>query len=68
MAAILVVSDRGDILSPKNAPPTIAPTVIPRFAPNTVAIPTITIPTVPTDPQEVPVIVEKIIGTMNAKK
>jgi len=66
MAAILVVSDKGDSLSPKKAPPTMAPAVMPKLAPITDAIPIITTPMVPMDPQDVPVKVEKIMGIRNA--
>ena len=66
-AAIFVVSESGDILSPKYAPPITAPAIIARFALMTVATPKITTPIVPTDPHEVPVNKEKKIGIKKAK-
>ncbi len=56
--ARFVVSDRGDILSPKYAPATIAPAVIGSEAPSPPATLTRATPTVPTEPHDVPVSVE----------
>ena len=61
------MSERGESLSPKKAPPTIAPAVIPKFALITELIPIITTPIVPIEPHEVPVSNEKIIGMINAR-
>src|SRR5699024_5093442 len=52
--AIFVVSDKGDILSPKNAPDTIAPTVIACDTSSASEIPTNAKPTVPTVVKELP--------------
>ena len=51
----LVVSDKGDILSPKKAPDTIAPAVMAGGMPSPSPMPIIASPTVPAVPQEVPV-------------
>jgi len=56
--ARLVVSDRGDILSPKYEPPTTAPAVMGRESPSPWAMMTRTTPMVPMDPQDVPVQVD----------
>ena len=56
----LVVSDNGDILSPKKAPETIAPPVSDGGIPSPKPIPIIARPTVPTVPHEVPVATEMI--------
>ena len=67
----LVVSDNGDILSPKKAPETIAPPVKCAGMPSPMPIPIIASPTVPTVPQEVPVATEimaQIIQTENKKE
>ena len=53
--AMLVVSDRGDILSPKYAPDRTAPATIGRGKPSPPPIPIKAIPMVPVVPQEVPV-------------
>ena len=53
--ARLVVSDRGDILSPKYEPEIIAPAVISRDIPNPAAAPINAIPTVPATVQELPI-------------
>lgn len=45
-AAIDVVSDKGNILSPNSAPNTTAPATIAGFAPNAAAIPKNATPTV----------------------
>ena len=66
MGARFVVSDNGDNLSPKYAPETIAPAVAGNEAPSPVAIPIKATPTVPADPQEVPVTIEMIAETINA--
>ncbi len=55
---MIVLSERGDILSPNQAPPTIAPAVIAGLTPRPVPTPIIAIPTVPSVPHEVPVITE----------
>ena len=46
----------------------IAPAVIPKLASAVIAIPIITVPIVPTEPQEVPVKVENITGIINASR
>ena len=53
--ARLVVSDRGDILSPKYAPDRMAPAVIPGFMPRPKPMPIRATPMVPMVPQEEPV-------------
>ena len=53
--ARFVVSERGDILSPKNAPETIAPAVIASDKSRTVAIPINATPTVATVVNELPI-------------
>ena len=53
--AIFVVSDSGDILSPKYAPEITAPTAIAVGMPKPFPMPTNAMPTVPQVPQEVPV-------------
>ncbi|MFM1942660.1 MAG: hypothetical protein RI897_1642 [Verrucomicrobiota bacterium] len=53
--ARLVVSDNGDILSPKYAPETIAPATIGNGTPNPRPTPIKAIPTVPTVPHDDPV-------------
>ena len=55
--ARLVVSDRGDILSPKYAPDIMAPAVIPAGTPSPLPIPISATPMVPTVDQELPVAV-----------
>ena len=65
---MLVVSERGESLSPKNAPPTMAPAVIPKLASITPATPMMTTPMVPIDPQDVPVSMEKMMGIRKASK
>ena len=57
----LVVSESGDILSPKNAPEQIAPTVQCIGTPSASPMPTMARPTVPTVPQEVPVASETTV-------
>src|SRR3990167_6107852 len=54
-AARLVVSDRGDILSPKNEPETTAPAVQYSGMPKAVPMPTSARPTVPTVVQLEPI-------------
>ena len=60
LAAIPVVSESGDILSPKNAPDTIAPAVIDGFNPKAFEIPIRATPNVATVvkllPIEIPMI------------
>ena len=51
----MVVSDRGDILSPKKLPDTTAPAVQYKGTPMASPMPIMAKPTVPTVPQEVPV-------------
>src|SRR5699024_7568818 len=63
IGARFVVSDKGDSLSPKYAPATMAHAVAARFASSPVAIPIKATPTVPTEPQEVPVTMEMIAET-----
>ena len=53
--AKLVVSERGDILSPKYAPEIIAPPIKPSEIPNAVPIPSIAIPIVAIVDQLLPV-------------
>ena len=57
-AAKFVVSDKGDILSPKYAPEITAPAVIPRGMPIALPIPIKAIPTVADVVQELPVAIE----------
>jgi hypothetical protein len=52
--ARFVVSDSGDILSPKNAPDTIAPAAIARFMSNALAIPINATPMVAVVVKELP--------------
>ena len=68
--ARFVVSDRGDILSPKYAPETTAPATIPRFNPIASPIPTRAIPTVADVVHEIPVAREIIehISTQAGRK
>src|SRR5699024_1610552 len=68
--AIFVVSDKGDILSPKNAPETIAPAVIGKETPKAVDIPIKASPTVPTVVSELPTLIPIMAVTTNiiAKK
>ena len=54
----LVVSDKGDILSPKKAPETMAPPVNSGGIPSPVPIPINAKPTVPTVPHEEPVAID----------
>ena len=58
IGAKFVVSDNGDILSPKYAPETTAPATTGNGAPIPAATPISTTPTVPADPHEVPVQIE----------
>ena len=66
MEARLVESDNGDNLSPKYAPETTAPAAIgkERFKP--MATPIKATPTVPAEPQDVPVQVEVIAVSKKA--
>ena len=64
--ARFVVSDRGDILSPKYEPPTTAAAVIGRGIPSPWAITIKTTPMVAHEPQEVPVQVERIAQIIKA--
>ena len=64
--ARFVVSDRGDILSPKYAPEIIAPPTIPTLMPNAVPIPTSAIPTVADVVQLEPVATDTIAHTIHA--
>src|SRR5699024_7221954 len=68
IGARFVVSDKGDSLSPKYAPATTAPAVAGNEAPSPVAIPISATPTVPADPQDVPVTIEMIADTTNAMR
>ena len=54
----MVVSLKGDILSPKYAPEITAPAIMPVLIPNAVPIPTNAIPTVADVVQELPVATE----------
>ena len=68
--AKLVVSDSGDILSPKKAPEITAPAVIGAGIPSPAAIPISAIPMVPAVPQDVPVaseVIEEIIRAVGKK-
>ena len=62
-AEIFVVSDSGDILSPKNAPDTIAPAVISNGIPTCLAIIINDTPIVPIEVKDVPVIIATILVT-----
>ena len=59
-AAILVVSERGDILSPKYAPEIIAPPINPNGNPIAVPIPSRAIPNVAIVLHELPVAIDTI--------
>ena len=61
-----MVSERGDILSPKYAPEIIAPATIPGFKPRAVPIPIKAIPTVAAVVHEEPVAIETMAHTMVA--
>ena len=63
MADIFVLSESGDILSPKYAPATIAPATAGSGAPIPAATLIRAAPTVPAAPQEVPVLTERITVT-----
>ena len=65
-AAIFVVSDKGESLSPKYAPATTAPATIGRFAPMPTATPMKATPIVPAEPQDVPVHSDTIAVTTSA--
>jgi len=65
-AAKFVVSDNGDILSPKTAPAIMAPAAIPAGTPNWLAIDMSAMPAVDADPQAVPVAIEVIALIINA--
>ena len=56
----MVVSESGDILSPKYAPDTIAPAVIAGLIPRPIPTPMRATPMVPAVPHEVPVASETI--------
>ena len=60
----LVVSESGDILSPKNEPDTTAPAVQYSGTPRAWPIPMMARPTVPTVPQEVPVASDTTVARM----
>src|SRR5699024_2121840 len=68
--AIFVVSESGDILSPKNAPETIAPAVIGKDTSIALDIPIKATPMVPTVVKELPPLIPTIADTRNtiAKK
>src|SRR5699024_8623470 len=63
--AIFVVSESGDILSPKNAPDTIAPAVIANETSIALEIPINATPTVPTVVSELPTLSPTIAVTRN---
>src|SRR5699024_10930259 len=63
--AMFVVSDNGDILSPKNAPETTAPAVIASDISNVLAIPINATPTVPTVVNELPILIPIMDATTN---
>ena len=64
--ARLVVSLRGDILSPKYAPLKMAPATHPSDNPSAWPMPTNAMPTVPTVPHDDPVAKESTAHTMQA--
>src|SRR5699024_12615985 len=68
--ALFVVSESGDILSPKKAPETIAPAVIGSDTPVALDIPINATPIVPTVVKELPTLIPTIADTRNtiAKK
>ena len=66
MGAKFVVSESGDILSPKYAPDTTAPATIGSGAPSPEAIPIKATPMVPAEPHDVPVQMDTIAVTRNA--
>ena len=66
--ARLVVSERGDILSPKYAPDIIAPPIKPSEIPKAVPIPSIAIPIVAIVDQLLPVANETIAQTIQQAK
>ena len=66
IGASIVVSDRGESLSPKTAPLITAPAAISSGTPNAIAIPIIATPAVPALPKEVPVKVEITAVTKKA--
>lgn len=65
-AAKLVVSDSGDILSPKTAPAIIAPAAIPAGIFNCALIAISAMPAVDADPHAVPVATDVIAQIINA--
>ena len=64
-AAKLVDSDRGDILSPKTAPDTIAPTTKAGFSPNVVPMPKKAMPIVDITVKALPTALPTIAQTTN---
>ena len=64
--AKLVVSDKGDILSPKYAPLSIAPAISPSEIFNALPTPTNAIPMVADVVQELPVAIDTIIEIIQA--
>ena len=66
--ARFVVSDKGDILSPKYAPEIIAPAVTDGDKPNPVAIPISATPNVPATVHELPMLIEDIAQIIHAVK
>ena len=66
MAAMLVESESGDILSPKYAPDTTAPAVAASGASSAMAVPINATPMVPADPHEVPVAIDIAAVARNA--
>ena len=66
IGARMVVSDRGDSLSPNTAPDKTAPAVISKGRPRAMAIPMMATPAVPADPKQVPVKVEITAQTKKA--
>ena len=67
-AAILVVSDSGDILSPNNAPETTAPATMAGFAPNAAAMPKNATPIVAQVVKPLPSAMPTMLDKMNADK
>ena len=65
IGASMVVSEKGESLSPNTAPEITAPAVIGRGAPVAIATPMTATPAVPAEPKEVPVKVEMMAQTKN---
>ena len=61
----MVVSEKGESLSPNTAPEMTAPAAMGRGAPVAMATPITATPAVPAEPKEVPVKVEMMAQTKN---